>query len=125
MGFPYSDLIFSSLRDLYIDGNSLTGTISENIAYIMPKLRDARMNNNNFEGCIPEDLFDMPYLKTLYLSNNHLSCELTPNIYLSQTLVDFRIKNNNFYGALPPVQLNSYLQSFDISYNAFSETIPV
>nr|TKR59071.1 putative receptor protein kinase TMK1 [Populus alba] len=60
----------TSLSQLWLHGNSFTGTIPENIGDLS-LLRDLNLNGNKLVGLVPQSLADMP-LDNLDLSNNQL-----------------------------------------------------
>ncbi|XP_011010010.1 PREDICTED: probable receptor protein kinase TMK1 [Populus euphratica] len=60
----------TSLSQLWLHGNSFTGTIPENIGDLS-LLRDLNLNGNKLVGLVPQSLADMP-LDNLDLNNNQL-----------------------------------------------------
>jgi Leucine-rich repeat (LRR) protein len=60
----------TSLSQLWLHGNSFTGTIPENIGGLS-LLRDLNLNGNKLVGLVPQSLADMP-LDNLDLNNNQL-----------------------------------------------------
>ncbi|KAJ9177878.1 hypothetical protein P3X46_009809 [Hevea brasiliensis] len=60
----------TSLRQLWLQGNSFTGTIPENIGGLS-LLKDLNLNGNQLVGFVPQGLADM-VLDNLDLNNNHL-----------------------------------------------------
>ena len=84
------------------------------------------MSSNNLSGELPADLFDLPYLTDLYLSNNQLTGDIgklfegrTPKATALSTVT---LYNNQFEGDLYPfASALKGLQSLDIDYNNLTD----
>ncbi|KAK1563126.1 hypothetical protein Q3G72_022753 [Acer saccharum] len=67
-----SDLTkLSKLVELWLDGNSLTGSIPD--FSICPDLKIIHLENNQLTGELPSSLANLPNLRELYVQNNMLS----------------------------------------------------
>ncbi|XP_050386412.1 receptor-like protein EIX2 [Argentina anserina] len=139
----------SSLKDLYLDGNKLTGTIPHSIGQ-MSKLEVVRLGNNSFEGVITQTHFSKLFnLKQLDLSSNSLaldfhsdwippfqlkfillgSCMMGPHfpewIRTQNNVVQLDISNGAIAGILPSWfwDLFSNVLTMDLSSNQLEGTI--
>ncbi|XP_043726168.1 probable LRR receptor-like serine/threonine-protein kinase At1g67720 isoform X2 [Telopea speciosissima] len=72
------------LTELWLDGNSLTGSIPD-ISNLL-NLTIVHLENNRLTGPIPSYLGDLPSLRELYVQNNSLSGEI-PSTLLTGNLV--------------------------------------
>ncbi|XP_077227549.1 leucine-rich repeat protein kinase family protein [Tasmannia lanceolata] len=72
------------LTELWLDGNSLTGSIPDMSNLI--SLTAVHLENNRLTGQLPSYLGDLPNLRELYIQNNSLSGEI-PSALLSGNLV--------------------------------------
>ena len=78
---------------------------------------------NFIEGSIPECLFTMLNLSTLYLSGNGIVSELY-DIPVNSKLQAVRLSYNRLYGTIPlSIQTASYLQLLDLSFNFLSGNV--
>lgn len=75
----------------------------------------------HLSGTIPPELFQMPYLKELNLSNNQLSGDLNKTLVeeeLSNTLESLDLNNNKLTGFIPAaINELTKLKKLDLSYN--------
>ncbi|RHN41177.1 putative protein kinase RLK-Pelle-LRR-XII-1 family [Medicago truncatula] len=85
----------SSLIDFEVDQNSLSGTIPSNTGYSLPNLQYLLLNDNNFVGNIPNNIFN------------------------SSNLIEFQLKDNAFSGTLPSISFRDlgFLEYFLIDDN--------
>ncbi|KAJ0519221.1 putative protein kinase RLK-Pelle-LRR-I-1 family [Helianthus annuus] len=78
----------TSLEQLWLDGNALTGPIPDFTG--CPNLKIIHLENNQLSGDLPSSLADLPNLSQLYVQNNLLTGEvssglLNKNIVLNYT----------------------------------------
>lgn len=109
----------SSLEELYLDSNFLTGSIPHGIA----RLKRLELQRNNLSGEIP-DLRSLSSLYFLDASDNQLGGRF-PDV-LPQSLVEFSLRNNKLEGWIPSSAISAlpWLQVLDLSNNALSGTVP-
>ncbi|XP_071719875.1 probable LRR receptor-like serine/threonine-protein kinase At1g67720 [Rutidosis leptorrhynchoides] len=80
-----SDLTkLTSLEQLWLDGNALTGPIPDFTG--CPNLKIIHLENNQLSGNIPSSLAELPNLSQLYLQNNLLTGDV-PTSLLNKNLV--------------------------------------
>ncbi|KAK6160322.1 hypothetical protein DH2020_003703 [Rehmannia glutinosa] len=66
------------LTELWLDGNSLNGTIPDMSDLV--NLKILHLENNRLTGPLPSYLGNLPYLQELYIQNNSLSGEIPPSL---------------------------------------------
>jgi hypothetical protein len=82
------------------------------------------MNNNLFEGPIPDSFGRVKKLNRLYLSNNNLSGSIPSSIGNLQVLNVLDLGSNALSGEIPPSLSSCPLQQLDLSYNNLTGPIP-
>ncbi|KAJ8436636.1 hypothetical protein Cgig2_029882 [Carnegiea gigantea] len=98
---PDSLQFCSSLQNLDISGNSLSGSIPSKICSWVPFLVSLDLSNNQLSGQIPTDLGNCKYLNKLVLSNNHLSGVIPFQLSNLGRLNTFSVANNDLSGSIP------------------------
>ncbi len=84
-----------------------------------------RLGNNNLSGQIPEEIGNIPYLKSLELSFNNLSGNIPTSIGNLSTLSYLSLQNNQLSGEIPESIGNLVtLKNLILSHNQFSGSIP-
>ena len=79
---------------------------------------------SNMTGEIPEEVYRMPNLESLYLPNNNFIGKISENIGKSK-LVDINLSNNRLSGEIPENIVSSpYLETIQLNYNNLSGDIP-
>lgn len=122
-GLPESIGNLSSLLRLDVSQNNLTGKLPEKIAAMT--LISLALNDNFFEGEVPEVLASNAYLQQLKLFNNSFSGKLPENLGNNSDLEEFDVSTNNFDGELPKYLCNrKKLQSLIAFNNRFSGSLP-
>lgn len=91
----------SSIQNLDLSGNSLTGTIPSKICSWLPFLVTLDLSNNQFSGQIPPDLGKCQYLNKLVLSDNHLSGSIPVQLSNLNRLTEFSVAGNELNGPVP------------------------
>ncbi|KAA8518805.1 hypothetical protein F0562_016421 [Nyssa sinensis] len=81
---PSNMMKLSSLVELWLDGNSLTGSIPDFTG--CADLKIIHLENNQLTGALPSSLANLPNLRELYVQNNMLSGAV-PSTLLNKNLV--------------------------------------
>ncbi|XP_031112727.1 probable LRR receptor-like serine/threonine-protein kinase At1g67720 [Ipomoea triloba] len=82
-GIPSEFTRLSSLTELWLDGNSLTGPIPDFSG--CPNLQIIHLENNQLTGELPSSIAVLPNLRDLYVQNNMLSGDI-PSALLDKDL---------------------------------------
>ncbi|XP_025981908.1 LOW QUALITY PROTEIN: receptor-like protein EIX2 [Glycine max] len=145
--------IFSSLRELYLDGNKLNGEIPKDIKF-PPQLEELDLQSNSLKGVLTDYHFaNMSKLDFLELSDNSLlalafspnwvppfqlsyiglrSCKLGPVFpkwwfwakLTFQESILMNISHNNLHGIIPNFPLKNLYHSLILGSNQFDGPIP-
>ncbi|KAL0794851.1 hypothetical protein Bca101_066228 [Brassica carinata] len=115
----------TSLSNLDISNNHIKSKLPSNMSGFH-NLEQFAARRNSFVGNVPSSLFTLPFLRNIYLSENHFEGPLEfGNNRSSSYLYWLDLSYNNFYGPIPefiPQFLS--LISIDLSHNSFSGPIP-
>ncbi|PON35636.1 GPCR kinase [Parasponia andersonii] len=96
---PESMANLSYLAYLDVSQNALTGKLLDKIAAL--GFVSLNLNDNLFEGELPESLAMNPHLEELKIFNNSFSGKLPENLGLNSDLADIDVSTNKFTGELP------------------------
>ncbi|XP_028788634.1 receptor kinase-like protein Xa21 [Neltuma alba] len=122
---PQSISNCTSLKELYLDGNSFTGFIPKDIGNLV-RLEIIDLGSNYLSGPIPFSIFTISTLKWLELTDNSLS-SLLPS-YLGIGLPNLEtlwLDSNELSGQIPKSISNvSKLKTLDLSVNKLNGAIP-
>ncbi|KAK6240292.1 hypothetical protein SCA6_005681 [Theobroma cacao] len=91
----------TNATDVFLQENSFSGPIPENIGVLMPRLQKLYVSRNNLSGRIPSSMCDLEALQILSLRNNKFSGELPNCWYRSLTLWGIDISSNSLTGNIP------------------------
>jgi Leucine-rich repeat (LRR) protein len=115
----------TSLRQLVMGWNSLSGTIPPTIGKLSGLYR-LSLQNNNLTGTIEEWVGKMTNLQFLTLQSNNFIGTIPPSIGNLTQLIDiFSVAKNNFSGFVPSNLWNLKISKLDLSHNNFQGSIPV
>ncbi|KAJ9670384.1 hypothetical protein PVL29_026739 [Vitis rotundifolia] len=120
---PESISNMTALVQLDASQNNLSGKLPEKIAG-MP-LKSLNLNDNFFDGEIPESLASNPNLHELKIFNNRFSGSLPENLGRNSALIDIDVSGNNFTGDLPLfLCYKKRLRRLILFNNQFSGNLP-
>jgi RHS repeat-associated protein len=120
------ELVYSlkNLRHLYLQYNTLSGSLSSEIGELSGLIR-LYLYNNQFSGSIPEELGSLSMLLYLYLQDNKFSGSIPKSIGALKNVVALNFFNNKLSGAIPSeVGDMEDLQTFNVSNNNLTGPIP-
>ncbi|XP_014492982.2 LRR receptor-like serine/threonine-protein kinase GSO1 isoform X1 [Vigna radiata var. radiata] len=112
--------IFPSLQyleQLYLDDNSLYGSIPN--SFLNSSLQLLNLSYNNLVGKLPSVIGNFSYLAMLSLSNNHLQGSIPTRLVELEHLSYLDISNNNLTGYVPSF-VNASLEYIHLSNNRLS-----
>ncbi|KAG0603772.1 hypothetical protein M758_10G119500 [Ceratodon purpureus] len=114
---------------LDLHDNGLTGSIPSQLFESLPYIKDLDLSSNRLQGAIPRTLTNCSQLRTLKLSNNSLTGNLSSDIsnYTNWgSLITADFSNNSFFGTFPNlIDSISSLHSLNLSYNQLGGNIDV
>ncbi|KAJ9170493.1 hypothetical protein P3X46_018598 [Hevea brasiliensis] len=120
---PESLSNLTTLRQFDVSQNNLTGNLLENISAL--RLQSLNLNDNHFNGEIPQVLALNPNLSELKLFNNSFTGKLPANLGRYSDLEDFDVSTNDFTGELPQYLCHKKkLQRLVAFVNRFSGSLP-
>ncbi|KAK1571744.1 hypothetical protein Q3G72_022259 [Acer saccharum] len=88
----------AGLYDLRLANNLLGGYLS---IHSHTSLTSLDISNNSFQGHIPKEVGDLPYLVTLNLSRNHFDGSIPSSIGVLNLLYSLDLSYNNLSGEIP------------------------
>lgn len=104
-----------TVRELHIAQNQFEGLIPESL-FELAKLEKVFLNNNHFGGSLPSDIGRLSALKVLDLWNNRLIGILPSEMGLLSQLSQLKLSDNHLSGTIPaPLLRLSNLASFEIA----------
>ncbi|KAK7304556.1 hypothetical protein VNO77_42437 [Canavalia gladiata] len=116
----------NTLRVLNLDGNNLTGSISNAISSSC-NLRFLNLNRNLFGGAIPKSLVNCHQLEVLNLGNNMLNDRFPCFLRNISTLRVLILRSNKLHGPIrcqPSTGNWEMLHIVDLAFNNFTGTLP-
>ncbi|KAF7132149.1 hypothetical protein RHSIM_Rhsim09G0138900 [Rhododendron simsii] len=110
---------FSSLRELYLGGNKLTGAFPKSFRHVLPNLVVLEFYGNQISGMLP-DLTAFPLLTRLDLSNNSLNGTIDKSIGQLSKMEHLDTSLNSFEGIISESHFSnlSSLKYLDLSFNS-------
>lgn len=137
----------SSLKEIWIQSNSLSGPLPPEI-FSIPGLFDFEVSNNLLDGTIPANIGSATALKYLCINNNNISGTIPPSLGSIHGLITLDAHALSLHGTMPsslgalknaafisfqsnyltgPIPHHLFIKGLallDLSYNNFSGTIP-
>ncbi|XP_047169329.1 receptor-like protein 56 isoform X1 [Vigna umbellata] len=116
-----SNFFNSSLQRLDLSYNNLVGKLSSAIGNLS-NLKTLSLSNNNLEGSIPTNLVELEYLSYLDLSNNNLT-GYVPS-FINGSVNYIHLSNNKLSGLSKRMfSETSFLVMLDLGYNEITGSI--
>ena len=114
-----------NLSTFDVNENEFTGELPKNI-WTLPKLETLLLTHNkDLHGELPEDIGNLKDLKQLWLAGNKFSGELPEAITSLTNLEELVLKDNAFTGELPKdIGKLKKLRQLVLDYNLFTGDIP-
>ncbi|CAD6269457.1 unnamed protein product [Miscanthus lutarioriparius] len=123
-GIPASFGNMTSLTDLELSGNYLTGTIPVSLARL-PRLQFLELYYNELEGGVPAELGNLTQLTDIDLSENRLTGSIPESLCALRNLRVLQIYTNRLTGPIPAVLGNStQLRILSVYRNQLTGEIP-
>ncbi|XP_066355094.1 receptor protein-tyrosine kinase CEPR1-like [Miscanthus floridulus] len=114
----------TSLTDLELSGNYLTGTIPVSLARL-PRLQFLELYYNELEGGVPAELGNLTQLTDIDLSENRLTGGIPESLCALRNLRVLQIYTNRLTGPIPAVLGNStQLRILSVYRNQLTGEIP-
>ena len=116
----------SALEHFSVYGNRLTGTVPISFGTQWRSLQFLWLDQNLFEGSIPEEMMNMPGLIDFWINNNKFTGTLSPSLSYLSSLNKIIVQNNKFHGDVTGIfsKAQRKLQNIDLSNNFFTGSIP-
>ncbi|QCE03369.1 receptor-like protein 6 [Vigna unguiculata] len=113
-----------SLTVLNLSHNNMSSTVPESFAKLS-KLVQLQLRSCGLNGSFPKDIFQIPALRILDISDNKGLRGSLPNFRSHGSLYDMNLSNTNFSGMLPGAISNlKQLSRIDLSSCQFNGTLP-
>ncbi|KAD6796662.1 hypothetical protein E3N88_07558 [Mikania micrantha] len=87
--FPIGIKNCTSLQELHLSGNRLTGQIPSNIADVIPYGVTIDLSKNNLSGSIPPSIANLSFIRVLRLNNNQFTGQIPPELSELYNLQEF------------------------------------
>ncbi|XP_057526159.1 receptor-like protein EIX2 [Amaranthus tricolor] len=118
----------SSLVELYLNANELTGLIPYSLTN-MTSLTRLDLSSNQLEGEIQDSIRGLCRIQSLDLSQNNLMGDIT-SVFRSlscaeESLTNLAFGNNNFTGSLPDITSFSSLKKLSLQRNNLDGSLPL
>jgi hypothetical protein len=118
---PASIANLTSLEDLVLDTNTLSGSLS--VFAAIPALKALYLDRNAYSGSIPSDLFSKAPLTTVILASNQLTGSI-PDWSGMTNMGLLNLSGNSLSGTIPPIAALSRLRTLVLSNNRLTGSIP-
>ncbi|XP_038716880.1 probable LRR receptor-like serine/threonine-protein kinase At3g47570 [Tripterygium wilfordii] len=118
--------MLQKLSKLYLQENEFSGSIPTSLGNLT-LLTKLRLGSNQLQGAIPPTLGNCQnLLEELNMSNNHLSGNISPQIFSISSLFLLDLSNNDFEGPLP-IEVGGLINVglLDVSKNKLNGDVPI
>uniref|UniRef100_F6GWH4 non-specific serine/threonine protein kinase n=1 Tax=Vitis vinifera TaxID=29760 RepID=F6GWH4_VITVI len=114
-----------NMEILFLDHNKLNGSVPENVIDHFNQLRSLYLQQNTLTGSLPADFGQLKNLNQLLVSDNNLSGEIPRELGSCSVLEYLDMARNSFQGNIP-LSFSSLggIQILDLSCNNLSGMIP-
>jgi len=113
----------TSMQYLYLDSNSLRGTIPSQLA-VMTSMQYLDLGHNSLVGIIPSQLGFITNLTYLNLDHNSLTGTIPSQLGLLTSLTYLDLSYNSLTGTVPSQLGSLNLTYLNLSYNNLTGTVP-
>ncbi|MCL7048407.1 hypothetical protein MKW94_013128 [Papaver nudicaule] len=119
-----TDINLPSIRYLDVSYNLLEGMLHATICTNSTRIRVLQLSANYFTGTFPAGFGNCTSLQHLSIDSNDLAGILPDDLWLLKQLNTLYMQDNSLSGSLIGVANLSNLVQIDLSQNMFSETLP-
>ncbi|KAG6659252.1 hypothetical protein I3843_03G017000 [Carya illinoinensis] len=114
----------AQVTTLDLSCRNLSGSIPPEIRYLS-RLIHLNLSRNDFEGPLPQSIFELSELKTLDINHNNFNSTFPPGISRLKFLRLFNAYSNSFTGPLPQDLVHlRYLKELNLGGSYFERSIP-
>ncbi|KAJ9184967.1 hypothetical protein P3X46_004651 [Hevea brasiliensis] len=114
----------NTLEELDLQNNNFNGQIPESLGNLT-RLRSLDLSGNSFSGLIPSSIRTLSFLERLHLSSNELNGSIPEWIGQLKALTSLDLHKNSFSGPIPSsIRTLSLLEELFLSSNELNGTIP-
>ncbi|PIA29330.1 hypothetical protein AQUCO_06100091v1 [Aquilegia coerulea] len=111
------------VNELYLGGNQISGTIPSDVVNL-DNLMILALEVNLMSGIIPESIGNFQKLQILSLQGNKFSGPIPSSVGNISQLYYLDVSDNELEGNISSLEECKFLQTFNLSYNHLSGTIP-
>ncbi|KAF5780154.1 putative non-specific serine/threonine protein kinase [Helianthus annuus] len=99
--FPLGVKNCTSLTELDLSSNHLTGQLPSNVSDFMQFLTKLDLSSNNLSGPIPSSFCNLSFINVLRLDNNQLTGQIPLELAGLDRIKEFDVANNRLSGQVP------------------------
>ncbi|CAN6694889.1 unnamed protein product [Malus baccata var. baccata] len=118
-------LNISSLINLTLYGNNMSGSLLDNICEHLPSIRQFNLGRNQLDGLIPSKLWQCKELRDIVMDYNNFSGSIPKSLGNLTHLTKIFLNNNNLAGTIPDEICDlPWLEILTLQFNNLSGVIP-
>ncbi|GMP36408.1 hypothetical protein CsSME_00008547 [Camellia sinensis var. sinensis] len=115
----------TSLEELGVGQNKLSGTLPNSIGNLSNSLRKLSVSENQLIGTIPKEIGSLRYVNVLAMANDNLNGNIPSTLGEIESLQRLYVGGNNFHGSIPnEICLLRNLGELYAEQNKLSGSIP-